>query len=344
MASPGLLLRRNGLHAHVHGCTSVRMLLGACRQVHVAPRLHRHHHSHRDVILSSSILRLHVPPLLAQRLSGHHHCCRYAPACLLAKAELQACMHCLGFFWRDVYLAIITVAADCCSSLCSPRTHLQMVQDKHQDHAGHPSFSRLLQSFAFLAFGAMVDHEKPLSEEDQGHKGHSSQAHSLKRCQSHVIAGLSTVCVTLSARFQQEAWRPFRAGLFSVVGGWGFIPITHGWFIGHEHLPIKHMLLLDVIMGLTYLVSHLSAGTVFLEAMSTCLLNTCPCSMSSWACRIWSVLVCFCCFLRASAPSMSLSFSCCRSDVYQFSCCSICDAKICPSQFVEYVPEGSIKP
>ncbi|KAK9866830.1 hypothetical protein WJX84_000922 [Apatococcus fuscideae] len=67
------------------------------------------------------------------------------------------------------------------------------------------------------------------------------------------VVGLATVWTTLSSRFQQEAWRPFRAGLFSVVGGWGFIPITHGWFIGHEHLPIKQMLLLDVIMGFIYL-------------------------------------------------------------------------------------------
>ncbi|KAK9839111.1 hypothetical protein WJX74_009738 [Apatococcus lobatus] len=67
------------------------------------------------------------------------------------------------------------------------------------------------------------------------------------------VVGLTTVCVTLSSRFQQEAWRPIRAALFSAVGGWGFIPITHGWFIGNEHLPIKQMLLLDVIMGFTYL-------------------------------------------------------------------------------------------
>ena len=69
------------------------------------------------------------------------------------------------------------------------------------------------------------------------------------------IFGLMTLIVTLAEQFQDARYSPFRALLFSSLGGCGAVPILHQtWFTWHNKpTPIQVMLWMELLMGACYL-------------------------------------------------------------------------------------------
>ncbi|GAX73700.1 hypothetical protein CEUSTIGMA_g1152.t1 [Chlamydomonas eustigma] len=70
---------------------------------------------------------------------------------------------------------------------------------------------------------------------------------------STTILGCMAVAVTLLDRFQERSWRFFRAFMFVALGLYGLVPIIHQWFINNSVPQVQKALLVDLIMGATYI-------------------------------------------------------------------------------------------
>ncbi len=70
-------------------------------------------------------------------------------------------------------------------------------------------------------------------------------------------AGCAGIAVSLLDRFQLPEWRAFRASMFAGLGLYGIAPVVHQWFVNRHVFHVRYALICDIIMGLTYLVSHI---------------------------------------------------------------------------------------
>lgn len=61
--------------------------------------------------------------------------------------------------------------------------------------------------------------------------------------------------MSLPTMFQAREYRFLRAGLFTMLGAWGLVPVTH-LLVAHGHVwAIRTAFQLDLLMGGIYLVS-----------------------------------------------------------------------------------------
>jgi hypothetical protein len=68
-------------------------------------------------------------------------------------------------------------------------------------------------------------------------------------------AGVAVVSVSLPDKFQTREYRFIRAIVFTMLGMWGVVPVTH-LLLTHGHVwAIWTAFKLDVLMGVIYLVS-----------------------------------------------------------------------------------------
>ena len=68
------------------------------------------------------------------------------------------------------------------------------------------------------------------------------------------IFGLATICVSLMDFFQQIRFRTLRALVFTGLGGFGVVVVAHQAAM-HFHIPmVQEALILDGLMGVTYLL------------------------------------------------------------------------------------------
>jgi adiponectin receptor len=68
------------------------------------------------------------------------------------------------------------------------------------------------------------------------------------------IFGIATIAVTLTPKFQDPSYHAFRAGVFTSLGLFGIIPVVHGWRIHSNVAEVHDALVLDLVMGVTYLL------------------------------------------------------------------------------------------
>jgi predicted membrane channel-forming protein YqfA (hemolysin III family) len=77
---------------------------------------------------------------------------------------------------------------------------------------------------------------------------------------------VAVVSVSLPDKFQTREYRFVRAVVFTMLGMWGVVPVTH-LLLTHGHVwAIRTAFRLDMLMGLIYLVS---------TADDTCSANWC---------------------------------------------------------------------
>ncbi len=63
-----------------------------------------------------------------------------------------------------------------------------------------------------------------------------------------------TAAVALMKTFQSVKYRTFRAGLFATLGLWGIVPGLHALILYGGAYQMRSAFILDVCMGLVYLV------------------------------------------------------------------------------------------
>ena len=66
--------------------------------------------------------------------------------------------------------------------------------------------------------------------------------------------GTVTAAVSLMKTFQSVKYRTFRAGLFATLGLWGIVPGLHALILYGGAYQMRSAFILDVCMGLVYLV------------------------------------------------------------------------------------------
>lgn len=70
--------------------------------------------------------------------------------------------------------------------------------------------------------------------------------------------GVAVISTSLPSKFQAPEYRFVRAVVFTLLGAWGVVPVTH-LLITHGHVwAIRIAFQLDMLMGLIYLVSAVS--------------------------------------------------------------------------------------
>jgi hypothetical protein len=68
-------------------------------------------------------------------------------------------------------------------------------------------------------------------------------------------AGVVVISTSIPSKFQTREYRFMRAIIFTMLGGWGVVPVAHLLFT-HGHVwAIRTAFQLDMLMGLIYLVS-----------------------------------------------------------------------------------------
>ena len=69
------------------------------------------------------------------------------------------------------------------------------------------------------------------------------------------------ISISLPTMFQARQYRAMRAVVFTLLGAWGVVPVTH-LLLTHGHVwAIRTAFRLDIMMGLIYLVSECGSRT-----------------------------------------------------------------------------------
>lgn len=79
------------------------------------------------------------------------------------------------------------------------------------------------------------------------------------RCCQCLAAGIAVVAMSLPTMFQARQYRFLRAAVFTMLGAWGVVPVTHLLVTNGHVWAIRTAFRLDLLMGLIYLVSILAS-------------------------------------------------------------------------------------
>jgi len=73
-------------------------------------------------------------------------------------------------------------------------------------------------------------------------------------CCQFLAAGIAVVAMSLPTMFQARQYRFLRAAVFTMLGAWGVVPVTHLLVTNGHVWAIRTAFRLDLLMGLIYLV------------------------------------------------------------------------------------------